>query len=168
MRSDIWFTMTFANDARIYKRIVELHEKFVNEWKAESSDPDFITQCMFQSIPTIFSKHGIEKGGNVLGLDQEKDNAVMLLFNIAVKSADAEVLGRKKLFAYGKAMQEYAASVGGLVRWTYLNYADGTQNPLGSYGPENVAKIRAAAAKYDPNGVFQTQTPGGFKVSRVE
>ncbi|KAH5750760.1 hypothetical protein HBI88_237360 [Parastagonospora nodorum] len=47
---DIWFTMTFANDAEIFTKIVELNEEFVNEWKA-NNDPDFITQCMFQAIP---------------------------------------------------------------------------------------------------------------------
>jgi hypothetical protein len=92
MFSDIWFTMTFANDAEIFTKIVELNQAFVNEWKATSDNPDFITQCMFQSIPTIFSKHGVEKGGNVLGLDKEDRNAIMLLFDIAVKTADEEAL----------------------------------------------------------------------------
>jgi hypothetical protein len=31
-----------------------------------------------------------------------------------------------------------------------------------------VAKIRAAAKKYDPMGMFQTQAPGGFKISKVK
>jgi hypothetical protein len=116
--------MTFANDVRIYERIVELHETMVNEWKAESSDPDFITQCMFQSIPTIFAQHGIEKGGNMLGLDRLEENVVMLLLDIAVKSADLEILARNKLRSFGEQIQEYAASLDGLIEWRYLNYAD--------------------------------------------
>jgi hypothetical protein len=43
-----------------------------------------------------------------------------------------------------------------------------SQNPLGSYGAENVAKIRAAASKYDPTEIFQTRAPGGFKISKVQ
>jgi hypothetical protein len=116
--------MTFANDVRIYKKIVELHETMVNEWKAETPDPDFVTQCMFQSIPTIFSKHSIEKGGNVLGLDALEENVVMLLLDIAVNGADLEVLARKKLRSFGEKIQKYAASLDGLVDWQYLNYAD--------------------------------------------
>lgn len=42
------------------------------------------------------------------------------------------------------------------------------QDPLRSYGVENVAKIRAAAKKYDPKSFFQTRVPGGFKISKVE
>ncbi|UPX11163.1 uncharacterized protein EKO05_0001785 [Ascochyta rabiei] len=164
---DIWYTLTFKNDVRIYQKIVELHEQFVNEWKAESSDPDFITQCMFQAIPTSFSKHSVEKGGNVLGLDKETDNVVMLLYDIAVKTPELEVLAREKLQASGQAMKDYAASLDGLVDFTYLNYADRSQDPLHGYGAENVAKIRAAAAKYDFERFFQTRVPGGFKISRV-
>ncbi|KAJ4408181.1 hypothetical protein N0V91_003530 [Didymella pomorum] len=165
---DVWFTLTFRNDVRIYEKIVELHEQLVDDWRSETSDTDFITQCMFQAIAPSFSSHSVAKGGNVLGLDKEKDNAVMLLYNIAVKSADLEVLARKKLRASGEAMRKFAADMGGLVDWTYLNYADGYQDPLGSYGAENVAKIRAAARKYDPDQVFQTRFPGGFKISKVE
>lgn len=159
--------MTFANNIRIYEKIVELHEQMVNEWKAETTDPDFITQCMFQSIPTIFTDHSQANGGNVLGLNQVNENVVMLLFDIAVNGAGLEVKAREKLRTYGKQMQAFASSVEGLVDWQYLNYADSYQDPLASYGAENVAKIRAVAAKYDPTGVFQTKSPTGFKISRV-
>lgn len=49
----------------------------------------------------------------------------------------------------------------------YLNYADKTQDPLSSYGPKNVKKMKDAARKYDPKGVFQKLVPGGFKISAV-
>ncbi|CAI6336800.1 unnamed protein product [Periconia digitata] len=164
---DIWFTMTFANDAEIFTKIVELNEAFVNEWKSTSDDPDFITQCMFQSIPTIFAKHSVERGGNVMGLDKEDRNAIMLLFNIAVKTADQELIARPLLRSYGEKMQQFADSKKGLVSWQFLNYADAYQDPLASYGPDNVEKIRAVAKMFDPQGVFQTKAPGGFKISRV-
>jgi uncharacterized protein YqjF (DUF2071 family) len=158
--------MTFANDAEIFTKIVELNEAFVDEWKA-TNNPDFITQCMFQSIPTVFSKHSVERGGNVMGLDKLDRNTIMLLFDIAVKTADEEATARPLLRSYGEKMQEFAASKNGLVDWQFMNYADAYQDPLASYGPDNVEKIRAAARKFDPQGVFQTKAPGGFKISRV-
>jgi hypothetical protein len=158
--------MTFANDAEIFTKIVELNEAFVNEWKS-ANDPDFITQCMFQAIPTIFSKHSVEKGGNVMGLDKVDGNSIMLLFDIAVKTADQEAVARPLLRSYGEQMQEFAASKNGLVDWQFLNYADAYQDPLASYGSENVEKIRATARKFDPQGIFQSKAPGGFKISRV-
>lgn len=62
----------------------------------------------------------------------------------------------------------YAASIGADNPFIYLDYADKSQDPLGSYGSSNVELLRDAAAKYDPNGVFQTLLPGGFKISKVE
>lgn len=59
--------MTFANDIKIFTHIVELNAAFVADWKSRHS-PDFITQCMFQSIPTFFSTHSQARGGNVMGL----------------------------------------------------------------------------------------------------
>lgn len=159
--------MTFANDAAIFTKIVELNEAFVNEWKSLTNDLDFITQCMFQSIPTVFSVHSVERGGNVMGLDSEDRNAIMLLFDIAVKTVEEEAIARPLLRSYGEQMQEFAASKGGLVSWKFLNYADSYQDPLASYGSANVEKIRAAARKFDPEGVFQTKAPGGFKISKV-
>lgn len=57
-----------------------------------------------------------------------------------------------------------AREMGLLHEFVYLNYANQDQNPILSYGPENVAIMKAAARKYDPRGVFQRQVPGGFKL----
>jgi hypothetical protein len=123
---------------------------------------------MFQAIPTTFAKHSVERGGNVMGLDRETTNGIMLLFNIAVKGdADTEARARQKLRATTDEFQEFAKKEGGLIDWQFLNYADFYQDPLGSYGADNVVKIRAAAKKYDPEGVFQTRAPGGFKIGKV-
>ena len=57
------------------------------------------------------------------------------------------------------------ASKKGLLRqFQYLNYADKQQNPIASYGPENVAELQATSKKYDPKGLFQRQAPGGFRL----
>ena len=66
-----------------------------------------------------------------------------------------------------KRIRKYAESIGADNPYLYLNYADKTQNPLASYGAANVEKMKAAARKYDPFGVFQDLVPGGFKISSV-
>ena len=48
--------------------------------------------------------------------------------------------------------------------FVYLNYANQAQNPIATYGRENVAGLKKAAERYDPRGVFQRQVPGGFKL----
>ncbi len=64
-------------------------------------------------------------------------------------------------------VRAYAISIGADNPYLYLNYADITQDPLSGYGTENIQKMKAAAEKYDPDGVFQTLVPGGFKISKV-
>jgi hypothetical protein len=64
-------------------------------------------------------------------------------------------------------LDEYAKSIDMYNEYIYLNYADKTQNPLRGYGEENVQFIREVAERYDPEGVFQRQVPGGFKVSKA-
>ncbi|KAK7756274.1 hypothetical protein SLS62_001870 [Diatrype stigma] len=162
----VWYTGTFKNDERIYQKVIELHSQFVGEWKAQSPDGDFYTQALFQALPTLFAKHSVEKGGNVLGLDRETENMIIVQFNIAVKGVEQETLAREKSRQFGVALRAYGESVGCNVPWLYLNYADYYQDPLGSYGGVNIAKIRAAALKYDPDKVFQNRSPGGFKISR--
>jgi Zn-dependent oligopeptidase len=66
-----------------------------------------------------------------------------------------------------KELKEYAQSVDADNEYLYMDYADVDQDPLGSYGPENIRKMKAAAKKYDPEGVFQKLVAGGFKISKV-
>ncbi|KAI1079798.1 hypothetical protein F5B20DRAFT_542436 [Whalleya microplaca] len=165
---DIWSTATFKNDARVYHKANELHSRFVAEWKAQSPDGDFITQLVFQALPTIFASHSLAKGGNVFGLESESENLVLLQFNLAINSVEQEVFGREKSREFREALKAYADEIGCSSRWVYLNYADSNQDPRGSYGPDNVVRMRAAAEKYDPDGVFQTRSQGGFKISKIQ
>ena len=57
-----------------------------------------------------------------------------------------------------------ADDLGLLHEFQYINYADPRQDPIGSYGTENVEYLRQVSKKYDPNGVWQKQVPGGFKL----
>lgn len=64
-------------------------------------------------------------------------------------------------------LNKYARDAGKFNEYIYLNYADGSQNPLHGYGNDNVEYIRDVAQRYDPDGVFQNQVPGGFKVTQA-
>lgn len=141
--------------------------KFVKDWKTFSSDGDFYVHGIFQAMPTLFAENSEEKGGNMLGLDRETDNGVLFQIQMMVKGEDQEMEARKRLQKFFKDIKEHQVEVGGDIDWQYLNYADSTQNPLPSYGEENVAYLKKVAKKYDPLGVFQKRMPGGFKISEV-
>lgn len=63
-----------------------------------------------------------------------------------------------------KEIAEIAKAMGLLHEFQYINYADPSQDPIRSYGEENVKRLRKTSRRYDPKGVFQRQAPGGFKL----
>lgn len=48
-----------------------------------------------------------------------------------------------------------------------MNYAWAEQNPIASYGKENVEFLRRVQEKYDPDGVWETLVKGGFKIPKA-
>lgn len=82
---------------------------------------------------------------------------------VYANAADDEVI-QKWLQAIVGKHESMLRSKGLYIPFKYLNYADKSQDPFGSYGPSNKANLQAASRKYDPNGLFQTSVPGGFKL----
>ncbi|GKZ64996.1 hypothetical protein AnigIFM50267_007156 [Aspergillus niger] len=50
--------------------------------------------------------------------------------------------------------------------FVYLNYAAQWQDPIASYGPEVIERLRRISREVDPTGVFQNMVPGGFKIQQ--
>ena len=46
----------------------------------------------------------------------------------------------------------------------YLNYAEPDQNPIATYGDQNVYRLKAVQNRVDPSGLFTKQVPGGHKL----
>ncbi|KAK4161755.1 hypothetical protein QBC43DRAFT_357294 [Cladorrhinum sp. PSN259] len=165
---DIWFTLSFKNDARILTKASELHDDLVEKLKAFNPEQDFITQCLFQPLPKIFAENSVKAGGNVMGVERHDSNGVLFLATVMAKTGEQERFAYPLVKQWVEDIKTYAASVDGMLPWIYLNYADKSQDPLRSYGEDNLQKIRDVAEKYDPQGVFQTLCPGGFKISKVD
>ncbi|KAL4877055.1 hypothetical protein BJY04DRAFT_230882 [Aspergillus karnatakaensis] len=167
-KQDTWYNLVFKADIRIVLKAVEVFEALIETFKGPIPDSNFSFQMVFQPLPASFRARSLERGGNVLGLDHIQEDCIQLVWVIEVETAELNDTVTAPLLK--KAVGEidaFARSIGGGSDFLYLNYCDVTQNPLGSYGEENVRKIRDAAAKYDPEGVFQTRVPGGFKISKV-
>ncbi|GAP91461.1 putative FAD binding domain-containing protein [Rosellinia necatrix] len=172
VQSGAWsygLTLTFNNDIRIAQRCVELHTELVDSLKSLMAPEDFFTQMFLQPLPSYRWSFGEQHGGNVLGLDDLQNNALLYTAGVGMISDSAP---REAAYAQVKEMgakvADFAKSVQGDMEFIYLNYADVSQDPLTTYGPANIKLMKDVAAKYDPTGVFQTRVPGGFKVSMVE
>lgn len=165
---DTWFSLTLKNDQRVVNKVAEAFPALIKKLQGQVEENRIISFMVMQPLPVTFGKHSTAKGGNMFGLERIKDDCVLIVW--ALELDTPEIMAKYGYPALKEAIDEIEAfvkEIGADVPFRYLNYCDGSQNPLGTYGEENVKKMKAAAAKYDPTGVFQTRVPGGFKISKV-
>lgn len=161
-----WFTLTFENDAATITKSIDLFNELVSTLKDTIGADDFKGELVLQPIPSYYAELGAAKGGNLLPLNSTT-NSVLLLLEINSWTEENEEIIRSYGSSMAAEIQSYAETNGVNHDWIFLNYADSSQSPLASYSTENIEFIREVAAKYDPEGYFQTRIPGGFKISAV-
>ncbi|KAL3450528.1 FAD-binding domain-containing protein [Aspergillus insuetus] len=162
----LFVTLAFKNDARVIEHGANLYQEYIDTIKANVSGGDWLVIAGFQPMPVLFGTSGQEGGGNIIGLENNGDKIVLLFEAFWERTQDDELFEPladeliHNLEAYAQSLEQDSD-------FLYLNYADGWQDPISGYGTDNIEQLRSAAEKYDPNGVFQTQVPGGFKISKV-
>ncbi|KAF1952218.1 FAD binding domain-containing protein [Byssothecium circinans] len=160
-------TLSFANDIRVLEKASELYKNVLDKLKAEATGT-WRVYVLYQPLPPQYTKDSASKGGNVLGLERFTDPFILYQPYISWEGSEQDTLFQSQGAYLVNGIKEFAASIGATRGYLYLDYADITQDPLASYGRENVKKMKAVAAKYDSFGVFQNLVPGGFKLSKVK
>ena len=116
-------------------------------------------QFLIQPLP-------VTNGTNSMGLEPgRKDLVISELTAAYANSADDDYVSqatRELVYLH----ETLLASRGLYFPFKYLNYADPGQNPISTYGHQNIRRLQAASRKYDPEGMFQTTVPGGFKLPK--
>lgn len=107
----------------------------------------------------------------MLGLDKNPRNK--LYFALAVtlttpSSVEQQPRVLQELLATIQRVKDFAKSVGANESFEYLPYAKAVQDPIGSYGADNVRYLKDVSERYDPTRFFQRMVPGGFKIDRVD
>ncbi|KAK4148251.1 FAD binding domain-containing protein [Dichotomopilus funicola] len=173
---NIWFSLAFNNDARVMKFATEQHEiavtKLTKLLPGDDGNGNFTTMCAFQPLNRVIADHGIQRGGNVMGLDywiqKSGSHGVLFLAELGLHGAENEKKAYPIVRAWAAAVEAYARDLGVGWGWQYLNYAGAEQDPLATIGPHALGKLRAAANKYDPDRVFQRLRASGFKIPEYE
>ncbi|KAJ5740198.1 hypothetical protein N7493_000070 [Penicillium malachiteum] len=122
-----------------------------------------IIELDWQPIGADWIKASEARGGNALGLDSSQ---VYLCYAEVVEWIGSE---------YDEIVAEWVEETTYLINnatekaglydpFNYMGDAAGFQSIYPGYGAGNHQKLIKTAQKYDPNGVFQTLMPGGFKV----
>ncbi|KAF2663237.1 FAD-binding domain-containing protein [Microthyrium microscopicum] len=121
----------------------------------------------FQPITSRMRHAGEAIGGpNAMGLKELLGDDDLILVAVGVRywfksDGDKVVKWAKEFTKMGKNMAE-EKGVGS--PWQYVNYSDGWQDAMGTYGKEAREFLKGISRRYDPRGTFQKQVPGGFKL----
>lgn len=159
--SQLFLTRTYGNDPDFLTQIFHIANTTLPSF---ARVPGLIYGLAYQPLPSSITSRSANTGGNPLGLNPSIGPQVLALQTIQWSNAADDDLINDAAREIWKRADELAVKMGAKRDWIYLNYAAPDQDPLGSYGEENVKKLRAASTKYDPTGLFQTNVPGGFKL----
>ena len=107
----------------------------------------------------------------MLGLDRDPRNKLYFVLAVTLTAPESikqqpQVL--QELLATIERIKAFTKSVGASGQFVYLPYAKALQDPLGSYGADNVRYMKEISRRYDPARFFQRMVPDGFKVDRVD
>lgn len=160
-RRQLFSTGTYHNSAAMMKRVYEIANDTVRDLNGVSGVKYSLS---FQPEPTILLAKAEAAGGNSLGLDPAEGPLFNFLLTVTWDSASDDALVTQKAQELYTRSEAAAEELGVQNRYLYLNYAAEWQDPITGYGPDVKARLQATSKKYDPNGVFQKQVPGGFKL----
>ncbi|OBT96984.1 hypothetical protein VE01_05554 [Pseudogymnoascus verrucosus] len=162
-KNHLSYTGTYGNDAALLSKIFDISNATVHKIMPQiNGGIKWVT--MMEPFPALVDSFGEKNGGNSLGLSADTGDRIVILQLAQFEGHGANDLVDTELHNMFDEIASVASEMGLLRRFRYLNYADKQQNPIASYGPENVAQLQATSKKYDPHGLFQRQAPGGFKL----
>ena len=165
-----WFSGSISN--AVVAEFLEFYYQTLNEYigKMEAAiahNSSLSIVGTMQPVPRTFVDISNEMGGNVLGLESLVADGPLAswLFAVTVTEQDDQPAILALAEEFVAKLEAYADSLGANKDWHYLNYAYKTQDPIAGYGDEAIARIKAASAAYDPQGVFQKLRHSGFKIT---
>ncbi|ROW13881.1 hypothetical protein VPNG_03633 [Cytospora leucostoma] len=103
---------------------------------------------------------------NFLGLNPQEGPLLIVEICTTYNNAGDDDLVAKTHTKYLDEVTILAREMGLDHRYIFANYAWPTERVMAGYGAERLAYLRQVAAKYDPEGFFQGQFVGGFKIGR--
>jgi hypothetical protein len=147
-------------------KVLSIWREFTAKVHSDLPSVDLLSSLTFQPLPPQSST---PTSANSLGFlpDSHKETAhvLLLLPNYWSSPKHTSAIERAAQDAI-TAVDELTAARGFRVRFRYMNYASKWQDPITAYGSDVVEQMWRVSGKYDPTGVFQMKTPGGFRLPK--
>lgn len=115
--------------------------------------------------PAIYAR--APPGHNAMGLsssERHERSLVVTLLSATWDNAADDTRVEEAAKALFSGIEADARALNAHHPFIYLNYAAKWQDPIASYGCENVERLQRISREVDPAGVFQNMVPGGFKI----
>ncbi|PYI24536.1 cytochrome P450 [Aspergillus violaceofuscus CBS 115571] len=161
-RRSFWTTAVKATPEAVYLA----NTTFIQAAMDQVSDlADLLTSITYQTITQDWVNAARASGGDAIDLDPE-DGAFLVLL-ISNTWTDANHDSRIAQFSKNVIAEIEAKAKAADVYYPFINLNDAgpTQEPFETYGNgQSLSKLKSIRKLYDPSGVFQTLTPGGFKL----
>ncbi|KAM0332156.1 hypothetical protein ACHAQA_002430 [Verticillium albo-atrum] len=152
---------TFVND---FETLQGVYNITMDIFAEVSHIPGLTWDFQFEPLSRHIQKASKDRGGNILGVaDAEKD--LMIVFIMPLWSDakyDDEVHAASE--KWYRSIKQYTQSIGKDHPFEFANYAAWYQDPMASYGAENLEFLRTVSRKYDPSSLFQKAVKGGYKL----
>lgn len=103
---------------------------------------------------------------NFMGLSPKDGPLLIVQICTTYNNAEDDELVAEADTKYLEEVTTLARQMGLEHRYIFANYAWPTEPVMAGYGEERLAFLRKVATKYDPEGFFQGQFVGGFKIGR--
>ncbi|KAL8787619.1 MAG: hypothetical protein Q9195_007707 [Heterodermia aff. obscurata] len=120
---------------------------------------------VIQTITRSAVQKSALKGGNHLGLKEVTQAWIASV--IQYNSSAADNLARQTSQIFEDQIDAIAQKRGKNLFYRFMNDAGYNQNVLGSYGAENVARLKDVSHVYDSHQVFQELQNSGFLLSKA-
>lgn len=120
-------------------------------------------QLTFVGVLNAMTKNG----GNPLGLSAKDGPFYIIEISCMWSNEEDDTAIYEMISTVLTNIKAEAISHGVQNDYVYMNYGSQFQDVIKSYGPDNKAKLKSIASKYDPKQVFQTLQPGYFKLDRA-
>ncbi|KAI1347635.1 FAD-binding domain-containing protein [Xylaria sp. FL0043] len=148
---------------------LQLYKDVWNFWKVRAQkvrDTTGANQTFtIQPIPKNMADQGVAKGGNPMGIPHEDHQWWTTVVDWEDATDDDEV--RSVSIETSKAWEALGQYRSTFLPHIFMNDASRDQNPLASYGLENLTKLKQIALKYDGDGLFQKLQNDGFLLSKA-
>ncbi|KAI3319668.1 6-hydroxy-D-nicotine oxidase [Xylariaceae sp. AK1471] len=141
---------------------LDLYLAIYNKWVAIVKDlPEGMAlNFAIQPVSPACVRAGQKGGGNIMGL--EEVSQCWWAFTAEWQKEDDDAHAESAISQMVTATQEVAKEKDLLLNYISMNFANASQDVLGSYGAENVQTMREAAAFSDDTELFQRLQNDGF------